>query len=174
MFSIPLRYLSLLGGEVSTGSGPSVCGAGSMTITELTTTTTHLHTKTTTIGPSQPPHKQLPAVGGALPGGGVASGQPAMGGAMPGGGMASTSGQWSGIGEGQRSSGASALQSQKKALVQYRMYNNKIIILPILDLRTCTLLQMVGRIAKNISFWKISLYFSFHGLDLCYNTLHSK
>ena len=123
LLSILLQYLSLIGGETSTGGGPSVGGASSMTIIELTTTTTHLHTETTTIGPSQPPNKQLPAVGGALPGGGVASGQPAVGGAMPGGGMALTSGQQSGIGVGQRSTGAGSLQSQKKTLIQYRMYS---------------------------------------------------
>ena len=88
-----------------------------MTITELTTTTTRLHTKTTTIGPSQPPHKQL-AVGGALPvGGGVASGEPTMGGAMPG--------QWSGMGVDQSLSGT-GVQSQKKALIQYRTCSKNI------------------------------------------------
>ena len=84
-----------------------------MTITELqlTTTTTHRHTKTTTIGPSsQLPHEQL-AEGGALPtGGGVATGEPTMGGVMPG--------QW---GVGQSSSGA-GVPSQKIALIQYSMY----------------------------------------------------
>ena len=88
-----------------------------MTITLLTTTTTRLHTKTTTISPSQPPHKQL-AVGGALPvGGGVASGEPTMGGAMPG--------QWSGMGVDQSLSGT-GVQSQKKALIQYRTCSKNI------------------------------------------------
>ena len=105
---------SLLGGEAAVGD-PAVCGAGSMTITELTTTTTHLHTKTTTIGPSQP-RKQLPTVGGALPREGVASGQPPMGG---------PSGQWSGMPMDQGSSGTSALyeNQRQKPLIQYRMFN---------------------------------------------------
>ena len=86
----------------------ATAGTGSMTITELMTTTTHLHTKTTTIGPSQLPCDQQ-AVGGALPaGGGAASGEPTMGGVMPG--------QW---GIGQSSSGAAGVQSQKKALIQF-------------------------------------------------------
>ena len=89
----------------------ATAGAGSMTITELMTTTTHLHTKTTTIGPSQLPGDQQ-AVGGAfLAGGGVASGEPTMGGVMPG--------QW---GIDQSSSDAAGVQSQKKAIIQYRMY----------------------------------------------------
>jgi hypothetical protein len=110
--SLPLSlFFSVPGGEASVAGGG---GAGSLTIKELelTTTTTRLHTKTTTIGP--PPHKQL-AVGGAFPGGGgVALGEPTVGGAMPG--------QWSGMGVGQ-SSNSAGVQSQKKALIQYRMYN---------------------------------------------------
>ena len=85
-----------------------MCGAGSTTITELTTTTTQYHSKTTTINPSQQPHKQL-AVGGALPeGGGVAPEQ------------------WSGAGVSQSSSVAGA-PSQKKALIRYRMYNTIVV-----------------------------------------------
>lgn len=52
---------------------PAACGAGSMTITELTMSTTHLHTTTTTIGLPQPYEQST--VGRALPGQGVATGQ---------------------------------------------------------------------------------------------------
>ena len=44
-----------------------------MTVTEVTMSTTHLHTKTTTIGTPQP-HQQL-TMGGALPGEGMVMGQ---------------------------------------------------------------------------------------------------
>ena len=93
---------------MSVGSDLPVCGAGSMTITELTTTTTQYHSKTTTISPSQQPHKGL-AVGGALPqGGGVAPEQ------------------WSGTGVRQSSSFAGA-PSQRKALIRYCMYTTIVV-----------------------------------------------
>ena len=66
----PCIYIIYTGGTVST---PTVGGAGSVTITQVTMSTTQLHTKTTTIGSPQPVYNQS-AVGGAFPGEGGATG----------------------------------------------------------------------------------------------------
>ena len=69
-----MYILLLYAGDEAISVGPAVRdAAGSMTVTEVTMSTTHLHTKTTTIGAAQP-YKQL-TVGGALPGEGMAMGQ---------------------------------------------------------------------------------------------------
>lgn len=80
-------------------AGPSVCDASSVTITHRTMSTTHLHTKTTTISPPQPL-----TVGGAFPGEGGATGQ------------------WRGMDVGQGPCGTSAINQFQQPLndIRYR------------------------------------------------------